>query len=197
MFTKRVHGSRISRAKAPRMAPPILRSDRLRAFMQNRLSRCDNKVVAKVVIFRKTPTFAVLANGSAFGFFLFGTSRQNILCKHLQYLQMLCSYIFAAPYSQKSHTAARVAIFGSPVYRAYTIINAANSPFLPEAARNIEACLDIAETSIFAIASKQKSPIPSRKLGACSAKRGLRKRKKYFYSRKPRRADACGFPCAS
>ena len=116
------------------MAPPILRSDRSRSFMQNRLSRCDNKVVAKVVIFRKTPTFAVLANGSAFGFFLFGTSRQNILCKHLQYLQMLCSYIFAAPYSQKSHTAARVAIFGSPVYRAYTNIDAANSPFLPKAA---------------------------------------------------------------
>ena len=172
------------------MAPPILRSDRLRAFMQNRLSRCDNKVVAKVVIFRKTPTFAVLANGSAFGFFLFGTSRQNILCKHSQYLQMLCSFIFAAPYSQKSHTAARVAIFGSPVYRACTNIDAANSPFLPEAARNIEASLDIAEKSIFAIASKQKSPIPSRKLGACSAKRGLRKRKKYFYSRKPRRMPA-------
>ena len=122
-------------SRALRMAPPILRSDRSRSFMQNRLSRCDNKVVAKVVIFRKTPTFAVLANGSAFGFFLFGTSRQNILCKHLQYLQMLCSYIFAAPYSQKSHTAARVAIFGSPVYRAYTNIKAANSPFLPKAAR--------------------------------------------------------------
>ena len=44
-------------------------------------------------------------------------------------------------------------------------MNAANSPFLPEAARNIEASLDIAETSIFAIASKQKSPIPSRQIG--------------------------------
>ena len=49
-------------------------------------------------------------------------------------------------------------------------MDAANSPFLPEAARNIEASLDIAETSIFAIASKQKSPIPSRKSGAFSEK---------------------------
>ena len=90
---------------------------------------------------------------------------------------MLCSYIFAAPYFQKSHTAARVAIFGSPVYRAYTITHAPNSPFLPEAAHNIEASLDIAETSIFAIASKQKSPIPSRKSGAYSEKCDFRKRK--------------------
>ena len=64
-------------------------------------------------------------------------------------------------------------------------MNAANSPFLPEAAsvrqiecaRNIEASLDIAETSIFAIASKQKSPIPSRKSGAYSEKCDFRKRK--------------------
>ena len=56
-------------------------------------------------------------------------------------------------------------------------MDAANSPFLPEAARNIEASLDIAETSIFAIASKQKSPIPSRKSGAFSEKCDFRKRK--------------------
>ena len=31
----------------------------------------DAKALRKVVSFRKTPTFAVLANGSAFGFFLF------------------------------------------------------------------------------------------------------------------------------
>ena len=42
---------------------------------------------------------------------------------------MLCSYIFAAPYFQKSHTAARVAIFGSLNLRAFLLWQFSHSLF--------------------------------------------------------------------
>ena len=42
---------------------------------------------------------------------------------------MLCSYIFAAPYFQKSHTATRVAIFGSLNLRAFLLWQFSHSLF--------------------------------------------------------------------